>query len=74
MDQAHLIAKLERELAVIFNKCGTCSCFALSPLRLSFVELVVADRLEVEKRKIVELCRKMRALGLKHMWGFESCF
>ena len=52
--KAFLVAKLERELAVIFNK-------------LSFVEHVLADRLDVEKKKMLDLCRKMRKLGLKHM-------
>ncbi|CAJ1415439.1 unnamed protein product, partial [Effrenium voratum] len=52
--KAYMLEKLERELAVIFNK-------------LSFVEHVLAERLDVEKKKMLDLCRKMRKLGLKHM-------
>ncbi|CAL1142229.1 unnamed protein product, partial [Cladocopium goreaui] len=56
---AFLVAKMERELAVIFNK-------------LSFVEHVLADRLDVEKKKMVDLCRKMRKLGLQHMCDIKG--
>lgn len=57
--KAFLVAKMERELAVIFNK-------------LSFVEHVLADRLDVEKKKMVDLCRKMRKLGLQHMCDIKG--
>ncbi|CAE7839448.1 top2 [Symbiodinium sp. CCMP2592] len=52
--KAYLVDKLERELAVLSNK-------------LRFVELVVGDRLDVEKKRMVDLCGKMRKLGLEHM-------
>ncbi|CAE7650581.1 top2 [Symbiodinium pilosum] len=52
--KAYMVDKMERELAVLSNK-------------LRFVELVVGDRLDVEKKKMVDLCLKMRKLGLEHM-------
>jgi len=52
--KAYLVDKMERELAVLSNK-------------LRFVELVVGDRLDVEKKRMADLCGKMRKLGLEHM-------
>lgn len=52
--KAHIIERLQRELAVVSNK-------------LRFVELVISDRLNVEKRKTSELCAEMRSLGLQTM-------
>eukprot|EP00931_Biecheleriopsis_adriatica_P085364 TRINITY_DN5975_c0_g1_i1.p1 TRINITY_DN5975_c0_g1~~TRINITY_DN5975_c0_g1_i1.p1 ORF type:complete len:1499 (+),score=431.09 TRINITY_DN5975_c0_g1_i1:1236-5732(+) len=52
--KAYMIAKMEKELAVLSNK-------------LRFVELVISDRLNVEKRKTKELCAEMRKAGLVHM-------
>eukprot|EP00930_Biecheleria_cincta_P023601 TRINITY_DN17030_c0_g1_i2.p1 TRINITY_DN17030_c0_g1~~TRINITY_DN17030_c0_g1_i2.p1 ORF type:complete len:1542 (+),score=490.15 TRINITY_DN17030_c0_g1_i2:59-4684(+) len=52
--KAYQIAKLEKELAIITNK-------------LRFIEAVITDRLDVEKRKTKELCADMRKLGIQHM-------
>ncbi|CAE8691232.1 unnamed protein product [Polarella glacialis] len=52
--KAHMLAKMARDCALLSNK-------------LRFVELVITDKLEVEKRKAKELCTEMRKLGLQHM-------
>lgn len=52
--KAHLVEKLERELAVVANK-------------LKFVRLVIEDKLEVEKRKAASLHSDMRKHGLQTM-------
>eukprot|EP00927_Polykrikos_kofoidii_P065329 TRINITY_DN6109_c1_g1_i1.p1 TRINITY_DN6109_c1_g1~~TRINITY_DN6109_c1_g1_i1.p1 ORF type:complete len:1144 (-),score=229.56 TRINITY_DN6109_c1_g1_i1:176-3361(-) len=56
--KAHLLQKLQRDLAVISNK-------------MRFVKLVISEELLVEGRKTAELCLEMRKLGLQTMREIE---